>query len=467
MRGLQGTQGRIARPRAAWLLSWVRGHDEIGRVVNELAWPVIAENFLQTLLGVVDMMMVSHLGAVAVAGVGAANQVIWLLTAAFSAVMVGTTVLVAHAVGAKEIAEANRVVKQSLLLCLIIAAVLSVGGTIFADEAIILMGAEPDMVHAGGTYLRIIFMMIIFMISMFVAGAALRGAGDTQTPMKVTAFINVLHVLIAYVLIFGKLGFPALGVAGSAWAASLSRASGTVILLWVLLRGRVPISIAGRSGWGLDFSLIKRMVRIGVPSMVEQTLLSGGMLIYSVLVIRMGTEIYAAQRITFQLISLSFMTGLGFATAATTLVGQQLGAGDPEHAEMAARRATTYALTWMSLTGFVLAILGRPVMGLFSDDPGIIAMGADALRVIALTQPPQAIAQVLAGGLRGAGDTRYPMWVTTAGIWLIRLPLAYVLGPLMGLSLAWIYVSNIVDGIVRAILTYVRFRRGRWKAITV
>ena len=443
------------------------GGDEIGRLVNRLAWPVIAENLLQTLLGVVDMIMIAHLGAAAVAGVGAALQVIWLLGASFAAIMVGTTVLIAHAIGAGDRRQADRVIKQSLLLALLLAAVLGVVGSLYAERIIALMGAEPEVAKAGGTYLRIILQMVFFMIAMFVVSAALRGAGDTQTPMKVTALINGIHVLIAYGLIFGNFGLPRLGVAGSAWAASLSRVTGTVILLAVLMRGRAPITLRGRDGWRPDLHLIRRLFHVGLPSMIEQTLLSGGMLLYGVLVIHMGTKIYAAQRITFQVISLSFMPGIGFAMAATTLVGQSLGARKPEQAERATWRATFSALTWMSTIGFLAALFARWILRLFSDDPEIIRIGAEALRVIALSQPPQAFAQVLAGALRGAGDTRYPMWLTMAGIWLVRLPLAYLFGPVLGLSLAMIYVSNVIDGTLRAILAYERFRRGRWKEIEV
>ncbi len=443
------------------------GGDEIGRIVNRLAWPVIAENLLQTLLGVVDMMMVSQLGAAAVAGVGAANQVIWVINSALGAVTVGTTVLIARSIGAGNPAQANRVLKQSVILALIIAVILGVLGYFYSDELIYLLGAEPDLAEAGAVYLRIIMEMGFFMIAMFVIGAALRGAGDTQTPMRVTAFINVVHVVIAYGLIFGHFGLPRLGVAGSAWAASLSRLVGTVIMTVVLLRGHVPISLRDRGGWWPDLGLIRRLFHVGIPSMVEQLLLSGGMLLYGVLVIQMGTAIYAAQRITFQVISLSFMPGFGFAMAATTLVGQSLGAKNPERAQQAAWRATFSALAWMSAMGFLVALLGRPVMQLFSTDREIIEMGAAALVVLAFTQPFQAFGQVLAGALRGAGDTRYPMWVTTAGIWLVRLPLAYLFGPVLGLSLAVIYVSNVMDSIVRAALAYARFQRGRWKEIEV
>ncbi|MCS7221062.1 MAG: MATE family efflux transporter [Anaerolineae bacterium] len=449
-------------------VQWLAMRDrEISHIVNRLAWPVIAENLLQTLLGVVDMIMVSRLGAAAVAGVGAAGQVIWVINSAFGAVTVGTTVLIAHAIGAGDVSLANRVLKQSAILAAAVAAVLGAIGYLWSDEILFLMGAEPDLVEAGSVYLRIVLEMGIFMIAMFVIGAALRGAGDTQTPMRVTAFINVVNVVVAYGLIFGQWGLPRLGVAGSAWGASIARVVGTAILVVVLLRGKVPISARGRSGWQLDIPLIRRLVRVGVPSMIEQLVLSGGMLLYGIVVIGMGTKIYAAQRITLQIISLSFMPGLGFAMAATTLVGQSLGAKNPERARLAAWRSAFSALLWMSAIGLLAAVLGRPVMRLFSDDREIIEMGTAALAVLALTQPFQAFAQVLAGALRGAGDTRYPMWVTTAGIWLVRLPLAYLFGPVMGMSLAVIYVSNVLDSILRAALNAMRFQRGRWQEIGV
>lgn len=440
---------------------------EIGRTVNRLAWPVIAENLLQTLLGVVDMMMVSQLGAAAVAGVGAASQVIWVINSAFGAVTVGTTVLIAHAIGAGDTPLANRVLKQSVILAAIIAVALGAIGYLWSNEILFLMGAELDLAEAGSVYLRIVLEMGLFMIAMFVISAALRGAGDTQTPMRVTALINVVNVIVAYGLIFGRFGLPRLGVAGSAWGASIARVVGTVIMVTVLLRGKVPISARGRDGWRPDLPLIRRLVRVGVPSMIEQLLLSGGMLLHGVLVIGMGTKIYAAQRITFQIISLSFMPGFGFAMAATTLVGQSLGARNPQRARLATWRSAFSAFLWMSAMGLLAAVFGRVVMRLFSDDREIIEMGATALAVLALTQPFQAFAQVLAGALRGAGDTRYPMWVTTAGIWLVRLPLAYLFGPVMGMSLAVIYVSNVMDSILRAALAAVRFQRGRWQEIAV
>ncbi len=439
----------------------------IGRLVNNLAWPVIAENLLQTMLVTVDMMMVSRLGTAAVAGVGAASQVLWVIGSAFSAITVGTTVLVAHFIGARDPEAASRVTKQSLALGLASSVVIAVLGTLYSEPIIASLGAAPDVVRDGATYLRISTQMNLFMMIMFNLGSALRGAGDTQTPMRITAFINVINVVVAYALIFGHFGLPALGVAGSAWGASIARVVGSAMMLTVLLRGRVPISLRGKADWRPDFGLIGRMLRVGVPSMIEQLFMSGGMLIYGMITISLGTGVYAAQRITFNAISLGFMPGLGYAMAATALTGQSLGAKKPEQARLATWHATRSALVWMSTIAVMMFLFGVPVMRLFSDDPEIVAMGAAALKVIALTQPLQAIGQVLAGGLRGAGDTRYPMVITTAAIWLVRLPLAFLFGPLLRLSLAAIYVSNVVDSAFRAALMWRRFEQGNWQRIRV
>jgi MATE family multidrug resistance protein len=441
--------------------------EHIGRLVNNLAWPVIAENLLQTLLTTVDMMMVASLGASAVAGVGAAFQVLWVIGSAFSAVNVGTTVLVAHFIGARDTTTANRVTKQALVLSLASSLSVALMGTFLSEEIIVGLGAAPDVVQNGAAYLRISCQMNLFMMVMFTLGSALRGAGDTQTPMRVTAFINVINVIVAYGLIFGHFGLPAMGVAGSAWAASIARIVGSLALFATLLKGHTPLSLIGKAGWRPEPALIWRMLRLGIPSSIEQVLLSGGMLIYGMITIALGTNVYAAQRITFNAISIGFMPGLGFAMAATALTGQSLGAKKPEQARLATWHATRSALIWMSAIALAMFVFGRQVMRLFSNDPEIIAMGADALKVIALTQPAQAIGQVLAGGLRGAGDTRYPMWVTTAAIWLVRLPLAYLFGPVLGLSLAMIYLSNVADSVVRAVLIWNRYRRGAWQHMKV
>jgi putative MATE family efflux protein len=185
------------------------------------------------------------------------------------------------------------------------------------------------------------------------------------------------------------------------------------------------------------------------------------------MVISLGTAVYATQRITFQAINLAFMPAFGFATATTTLTGQALGAGRPDHAAAANRAALRQALFWMVLLGIAFAVFADPIMHLFSDDPEVVALGRVALPVLAIAQPFWAIGQVYAGSLRGAGDARFPMVATSMGMWLVRLPTAYLFGILLHGGLPGVYLSSTFDSGLRAALNFVRYRNGRWQRIEV
>ncbi|MGI8912319.1 MAG: MATE family efflux transporter [Chloroflexota bacterium] len=451
----------VATPR------FVLDENHLASSVSRLAVPIIAENLFQTMLGVVDMLMVSKLGAAAIAGVGTSLQIMFLIMAALSAVTVGTTVLVARFTGSQQPEEASRAAKQSIMLGLLLAVIITIIGHFFAHAAITLLGAAPEVVKTGGDYLDVVAQMAVFLVLQYVCAGALRGAGDTRTPMIVTGVVNLVNILVAYTLIFGHFGFPALGVLGSAWGASAARAIGSAILLTLLFSGRRRVQIAGRAGWRPDPVLMKRVLKIGLPSMVEQTLMSGGSLLYSVIVIGMGTAVFAAQRITFNALSISFMPGMGFGMAATTMTGQSLGAGRPDLARRSAWIAFRMAALWMCTMGLGLIIFGNQIMRLLTTDPLIISVGTTALRVIALSQPFQALGQVMAGSLRGAGDTRFPMYATGLSVWLIRLPFGILFGPVLGWGLGGVYISNVMDAIARAAANYWRFRAGKWQKLRV
>ncbi len=458
-------EGQLSTSPVGFVLS--ESPATVGRSVNTLAWPIILENLFQTALGTADMIMVASLGAAAIAGVGTAMQILFVVQAAFTAVTTGTTVLVARFTGAQQPEQANTVVKQSVLVGLLFSVIFALIGSAFSGPLIDIMGAEADVVHYGAVYLRIVLLTGVFMVGMFVLGGALRGAGDSCTPMLVTGAINVFNIAVAYVLIFGKLGAPIMGVAGAAWAASAARGVGCAVLLVLLLRGKRVVRIGGRAGWRPDFGLIWRIMKLGLPSMVEQLFMSGGMLLYGIIAISLGTLVYATQRITFQIISIAFMPGMGYAMAATALVGQYLGAERADCAERASSYAVRSAVICMSALGFITVVFGAQIMRLFTADPEMIRLGARALILIALAQPLQAVGQVLAGSLRGAGDTRFPMAATFLGIWLIRLPLGYLFGPVLGWGLAGIYIANVIDSAARALANWLRHRTGSWRTLQV
>jgi putative MATE family efflux protein len=434
--------------------------------VLALSWPVIIENLLQSLIGFVDTALVGHLGTDALAGVGGAQQIVWLVTTALSAVMMGATVLVAHAIGAQKPAEARRVFKQALVLSAGVAVVLTTGLHALADPAVRLLGLDAQAAADGILYLQISALTLPVLVGMFTGSAVLRGAGDTRTPMFITAFINVINAVAAWWLIYGFGPIPALGVAGSAWAAGVARLIGCALLAWVFLRPGQLMNLRG-PGWRLDLSLVKRMLNIGLPTAAEQFMLSFGITLYGIIVIGLGTNVYATQRASMMIVQMAFLPGFGFAMAATTLVGQAMGAGKLRQAEEGTWIAARWCMLLMGAVGLTFGLFGEPLMHLFSSDPEVTQLGGAVLFIAAWNQPFMALAQVLAGGLRGAGDTRYPMVVTMLSVWAVRLPVGWLLGIALGWGLQGIYLGYVLDTVVRAVLVWWRWRRARWKKMRV
>ena len=436
------------------------------RHVVELALPAVGEQMLNMMVGVVDTFLVGHLGASSLAGVGLSNNIIMLATTLFAAVATGTTALVARHIGATEPKLANRIMHQSLLISVILGIVISIVCFFGANFSMRIMGAEGDVIGLGSTYLQIVSISLLASAFMFVGNAALRGAGDTKTPMQVMGVVNVVNIIVAYVLINGLGPFPSLGVAGSALGAAIGRGSGAVIVLLMLLRGRGHLHIiAGEMH--IDVAQLKRIVNVGLPAGVEMLIMRLGMTIFAATVASLGTIAYAAHQVVMTSESLSFQPGFGFSVAASTLMGQGLGARKPRRAENSALTALRLAMIVMSLMGVLFFLFPRQFMTIFTSDEQVIALGIMPLRLIAVAQPFLAMTMVLSGALRGAGDTRSPLLVTTLGIWLIRLPLAFVLVRMTSLGLVAAWMTMIVDQVVRSTFFAVRFRSGRWKNIKV
>jgi putative MATE family efflux protein len=435
----------------------------IRRLVVRLAWPSIVENMLQSVFGIVLLLLVARLGPAAVAGFGAASGLTMVAMSGFFALSMGATVLVAHATGAGTPAAARLAAKQSLNLGLVVGHIATAIGVALAPQLVAAMGAGPDVVRAGAAYLRTFALGGVFIVTTFIAGGVLRGTGDARTPMLVTLGTLALSLLLAYPLTFGGLGFPALGLAGAGLASTIARGLGCVALVALLAHPAGAVSIAGRAGWRPATGPLRQLTSIGLPSMAESLLRSGGMLLFTVIVFRLGTAVVAAQQIAQQAAVLSMMPGFGFSMAATALVGQSLGARDPARADRASWFATRACLAWMALMG-VAFFFGAPwIMRAFTADPAIIAHGTSALRVIALAQPGQAIGIVLAGSLRGAGDTRFPMVTTGLAMWAIRLPVAWFFGITLGFGLPGIYLGWVLDATALGLVTWLRYRTGSWQ----
>lgn len=434
--------------------------DEISlpRRVFNLAWPVISENFLQTLLGIVDTFMVATLGAAALAGVGASIQVMFFVIAALSAVSVGSSVLVAQAYGAKALDKATLLAKQSLVLSVLISIPLVLIGLFASGPIMSIFMMEPEVTAIGREYLQVTMGTVAVLTLLLLGGGVLRGLGDSRTPMLITLFANLINVFLTYGLIFGAFGMPQLGAVGSAWGTFLSRLVGFAILLVVMWRGVRGVSIRGAAGWFPKLESARRILKIGIPAASEQLLISTAFLTMSIVVAQLGTEALAAHRIAMNAMSVSFLPGIGFGLAATALVGQSIGAQRSHEGRAVANISTTWALIWMGILGTIFFIYAEGIMGLFSNDPEVVALGAAGLRPVALAQPFWAIFFVQSGALRGTGNTGFPLRVNSSSIWI-----SVILGAIgitfLGYGLEAVWGSFLITAPITAAILWRKFRQ--------
>lgn len=432
-----------------------------------LAWPAIVEQLLNMMVGLVNTYLVGHLGATALAAVGLGDQVVMLFSVLFSAVAMGTTAIVARHVGAGERHLADVVGSQSILLGVGMGSLSALAVGFLAEPFLRLLGAAPDVVAVGAVYLRIVAMAMALTSVMFVGNAALRGAGDTLTPMLLMLGINGINVVVAYALVNGAAGLPRFGVAGSAVGAATARGLGGLVAVLLLLRRDAAVRLLPRFLWRPVGHHLLRVLTIGLPTAAEQFSLRLAQLLFASLVAHLGTAAYAGHQVTLTLTSLSYMPGWGFSVASTTMVGQELGARRPEGAERSALLASRLNTFVMATMGALLFLGARALATAFTNDPSVVQQATLAIQVAAIGQPLLGISFVLAGALRGAGDTRAVLYITTISLWLVRLPLAYLLTAVVSLGLVGVWTAANLDWLVRSGLLWLWFRRGRWKTISV
>lgn len=436
---------------------------DLRKRILRLAIPVVAEQILTTLTNIVDMVMVGRLGPAAVAAVGLSTHPLFLSMAIFMGIGVGTTALVARYTGARDPDTVESVTRQSFWMALVSALVVAYGYFALAAPIMRLMGADPTVEPLGTVFLRWSALGFVAMQWSQVLNGAVRGRGDTITPLYVGIGVNLVNVVLGYALIYGHFGLPALGVAGSALGTTIARSLGALALLVILLRSRHPVRLRLRALFQLDLQVMGRILRIGLPAGGERALQSLGMIAFTRVVSTLGTVSVAAHQITINAESISYMPAIGLATAGTALVGQSLGAGNEKGASevaMETLRITTLSMMVMSLVFF---FLGKPYVSLYTTDPAVRDLGARMLAIAAAAQVPMGISFALSGALRGAGDTFTMMVVTFLGVWFLRLTITSGLVFLAGWGLAAAWTSMFFDWSFRAIFTYLRFRSGVWR----
>ncbi len=447
------------------------------QAVLRLGIPAVAEQLLALLVSLVDTYVVGHLGLavlqrlgytseVALAAVGMAGQFTWTLTTLFMAVALGCTVVVARFVGGGDWDMANKALRQSLL----IGALLGVLGLslawLLAPQMISLLGGTAEVQRYAVQYFRIAMLAFPLQALLYIGNAALRGAGDMRAPLLVMGVVNGINVVLSLALVNGFAGMPGMGIAGAAWGTAIGQGCGGLLVLFWLLRGRAGLLVnrLPRPDWALMW----RILRMGLPYGAEQFVFQAALLLFVQMITSISTVAYAAHTTVVTVESISFLPGMGIAVAATTLVGQHMGAGDAQSARASGFEAFRLAALFMALIGACFVLVPQLFVGFFvQNDPAVVAAATVPLRLVGFAQPALAANFVFSGALRGGGDARWPLYTKIISVWCVRLPLAWLLVFGLGWGLNGIWVAMSTDFAVQGLLVWWRFRLGRWVALSV
>ena len=436
-----------------------------------LTIPVFLELLISSLFGMVDMMMVGNSGVPSIAtpsiaATGITNQVMFIGIALAQAMSAGGTAMISRYIGAKKPERVPNVVKHLIVLIIFLLIIPFVSiNQLFPRKIMSFIGAEQETINIGLNYFKIVIFGFIFQSLNLSIFASMRGSGDTRTPMIINISINLLNVIGNYILIFGKLGFPALGVTGAGISTSLSHVAAFVVLLIMLSREKNVVRLDLNKGFKFNKPILQNLVKVGGPAAIEQVGFRFGVIMFIRIVSSLGTVAYATHQIASSIISLSFAPGQAFGIAASTLVGKSLGQERVDRADTFIKETNRLALL---TSGFFFALFfffGPALVGLYTKDQAVIDISGNVMKIIALIQPFQASAFAISGGLRGAGDTVSTLIVTIIGVFFIRLSVAYVLINIVGLGLMGAWIAMLSDQIIRWIGISLRYRSGKWKEI--
>ncbi len=436
--------------------------------VMKIAWPALVELTLVQLCSVVDTMMVGKLGPSALASVGYCTQPKFLLLAAFIALSSGSTALIARFKGAGEKENANIALTQSIILSFILSVILSVIGFIFSRDMILFMGAENEKTISDAVaYMQIQMLGFAFNAITLAITAGLRGIGKTKVSMYYNLAANVFNVIFNYLLIYGKHGFPQMGVAGASLATVIGQCLAFVMAVFVILNKNAYLHINIKDLLKINFSMWKRILNIGIPAMFEQISLRVGLIIYTLTVTSLGETLYAAHQIGLSIMSISFMNGQAFGIAAASLLGQSMGKKRIDRGKAFTFECRKLGMIVSLMLSLVFVFFRTPISALFVSDEVVLRESGKIMIIIALNQPIQASQLILSGALRGAGDTRTVALATLVCMLFIRPMLSIIAVKFLGLSLIGAWSAVIIDQVIRSIITYVRFAGGKWQKIIV
>ena len=439
---------------------WTKG-SILGNLLS-LSWPMMITQALTVLGPTLDMIWVGKLGAASIAGVGVSCMVFQFMSVARMGLQTGTRAIVSRSIGANHEKEANHVAQQYFVINVVFSILMAVIGIFLSRQILILLRLEADVLAEGTAYLRIQLIGMVTMSFQMMGQSLMQASGDAQTPMKIAIGSRILHAVLAPFFIFGWWLFPNLGVSGAALTGVLSQGIAGALGMWMLYTGRTRIHLTLRN-FQFDFGMIWRIVKIGIPAMINGTERTSATLLVMWFVVPFGTAAVAAHALMDRLDRFLHMPAMGLGLGAGVLAGQNLGAGKPDRAEKTGWLAAGLFTGAMAVVSAIIWFWPEAIVRLFNTEPELVEVAVYFLRIQIVALMTFGFVQTLMQCLNGVGDTWIPMLNTLITLWGVQMPLAYFLPQVTGLGVYGVRWAMVAAVVARAAVFAIYFKTGRWK----
>lgn len=432
----------------------------VRKKILKMILPITIERVLQMAAGIVSMAMIGRIDTNAVSAMGIGDRIVQIVFALFNGISIGATVFVSQSYGAKNYKKLGSVVQQTLLASFLIVILLQ--QIIFWNTSAILsvFNPDPELMESAVSYLRAVSFGLPFQAIMLIVSGSLQGTGNTKTPMFITITMNCINLVLGYTLVFGEFGFPQLGVVGAGISLSIAQFIAALIGLYVLFRKNgILYKLRNKNFFKFNLRLIADIFAVGLPSSMESLLFQFAAIILTRAMLSFGKVAFSAYQMGMRAESMSYMPAFGFSVVTTSLVGQCIGSKEPDYGKAYLKETTKGSILITSIAAFFLIFFPKQVMGLLTNNQGVIDLGAYYLKIIGIVQIPQNLAGVLGGALRGAGFTKVPMFTALAGLWGVRVPFTLLFTYVFKLDIIFIWGAMGMDLVFRFFLSFFLYKR--------
>lgn len=435
----------------------------IRRAVILLAIPMMLEMSMESVFAVVDIFFVSHLGKHATSIVGLTESVITIVYSIAIGISMAATAMVARRVGEKDPEAATRAGMQSIIVSFAVTLLLSVPGFIYASDILKIMGAEPEAIREGINYTRIVIGGSMVIMLLFLINGIFRGAGNAMMAMKSLWLANICNIILCPLFIRGLGPIPAFGIMGAAMATTIGRSFGVLYQVYHLFNGKNILKFTTKH-LVPDWKLIRSVIDIAWPATLQFLIGSGSWIVLAALVANTGhSAASAGYQIAIRIVIFFILPAWGMSNAAATLVGQNLGAQQPDRAELSVIRTAKYNAIFMGTVSFILIAFADPIISFFTQDEVVKDYAIDAVRIVSAGYLFYGIGMVMINAFNGAGDTRTPTVINLFCFWCFQIPLAWLLSKQFGFGPIGVFIAIPVAETAITITSYILFKKGRWK----